>query len=260
MYNLKKYRTILTAIFVGFIISLFLASAITWNILTKLDKLYNLHWFILFVALLLIAGCWLFFLAHNMSNETKFENYISEIKKEERAKFLNEIEQNKTSNQAEIKENINIEDILNKIIPDIKEIKSIEPFAKKVLSNLAKEIQIVQGLCYIKKNNSYTLTGEYAFTAEEKPADFKSGETIPGQAAENREVLLVEEIPENYFPAVSGTGNSVPKHLVCIPILDKNKTIALLELASFTPFKDIHVKLFNTLKNSLGERIKKLSK
>ncbi len=260
MYNLKKYRSNLITIFIGFIISLFLVSAITWNLLMKLDKLNNLYLLIIFISLLLIAGFLLFFIAFNLSDKTKFENYIDKIRKEERTKILTEIEEKEKSEQVEIKENVNIEDIIRNIIPEGKDIKSNESFAKKLLSNLAKEMQIVQGLCYIKKKSSFSVIGEYAFTKEDKPADFNPGETLPGQAAENREVMLIEEIPENYFHVVSGMGSSIPKHLLFVPILDKNKTIAILELASFSPFKNIYIDIFNKLKNKLGENFKKLSK
>ena len=75
-------------------------------------------------------------------------------------------------------------------------------------------------------------SGSFAITGQEVDP-FVIGEGIAGQAAEDKKPIRINDIPENYFDVSSGLGNSKPKHLMFIPIVYKNQTIALIEAGSF---------------------------
>jgi len=50
-------------------------------------------------------------------------------------------------------------------------------------------------------------------------------------------------------------GSSSPRHLLIIPVIVNNETIAIIELASFKEFKKSWVKLFEELAQKIGESI-----
>jgi hypothetical protein len=108
-------------------------------------------------------------------------------------------------------------------------------FGGEVLSRIARELPLVQGLYYSRETGSdtFAVTGEYAYYGEKKPAPFQLGVTLPGQVARNKAILNISNMPENYMTIVSGLGEGTPRDLVIVPVVLEDETIAVIELAFF---------------------------
>lgn len=147
----------------------------------------------------------------------------------------------------------------NKIIPKHNAKIDITKYTEKILSNIAKEFDIVQGLFFVraKDTDEFNITGKYAYFGEEEPKSFKIGETLSGQVAKNQKVLNLKEIPENYITILSGLGSSSPNHLIIIPVIVENNTVAIIELASFKEFKSTFKELFQTMSEKIGNELLK---
>ena len=57
---------------------------------------------------------------------------------------------------------------------------------------------------------------------------------------------------------VSGLGQSLPRHILIVPIPDKEGTIAVLELATFKAYEHDFEKMFEKLAVLLGKIINKI--
>lgn len=60
------------------------------------------------------------------------------------------------------------------------------------------------------------------------------GEGLVGQTYLERETIYLSEIPENYLMITSGLGDSSPKYLLLVPLINNEKVEGVLEMASFT--------------------------
>ena len=109
-------------------------------------------------------------------------------------------------------------------------------FFDQLLIGLSKNFDIVQGVAYVLNNESkkFAIAGTYAYYTEQTDRTFEIGEGIPGQVAKDKKFLELDNVPENYIQVVSGLGSSSPKHLIVIPVVYKDETIAILELAAFS--------------------------
>ncbi|MFW5656049.1 MAG: GAF domain-containing protein [Bacteroidota bacterium] len=143
--------------------------------------------------------------------------------------------ENKESEEEEGIDLKEIERAAKNIIPDQKKSKTTEEFTEKLLSNLAKEFEIVQGVVFIKEKSGeiFNPSGKYAYFLDEPPKSFKEGESIPGQVAKNQKLIVIDEIPEGYLKVISGLGDSHPRYLMIAPVMHKGECIAVIELASF---------------------------
>ena len=151
----------------------------------------------------------------------------------------------------------NLEEIANGIIP-VGSFEEEEEFLEKLLSNIAKQHDIVQAVAYTReKNNTFTITSSYAFFSETEPQPFAEGLTLPGQVAKNKVILNLDNVPENYITILSGLGKGSPSNLLIIPILNPDKTecIGVIELASFKAFNSRMVALFETLSPKISEQL-----
>ena len=260
MYNFKKYRTIVIILLITLIVCTIALSSFIWNILLKTDQLKNIFFIITFLSLIFGAFIWLFLIGYTLTDRTRFDKYLEGIRNNEKSKLIDELEKNKNEENIEVVEQIDIQEIYDRIVPDVKKVKTLDAFADKLLINLAKELEIVQGLCFTQNKGIFGLTAKYAFAGEHIPEEFKPGETLPGQAASNKEVTIISEIPESYFKVESGLGASLPKYLAFVPLVNDKKTLAVLELAGFKKFDNNKVQLLNLIKNGMAEHLAKFIK
>jgi hypothetical protein len=157
---------------------------------------------------------------------------------------------------------LNIDEIVQQIIPQSPQSFTIDKFTEKVLANIAKVSDIVQGVFYIKNKGiaQFEPSGKYAYYANQLPGPFIEGETLPGQVAKDKKILNINNIPENYFTVVSGLGKSSPNNLLIIPVVEKDETIAIIELATFKPYDKEFEKVFTKMATLLGKILLKITK
>jgi len=148
----------------------------------------------------------------------------------------------------------------NKLIPQSGKKQDLSKFAESLLSNIAKEFDIVQGLFYVRKPQSdeFTIAGKFAYFGEQEPEDFQLGHALTGQTAKNQKVLRLSKIPENYVTILSGLGSSSPNSLLFAPVVHEEKTIGMIELAAFKNFDRNTENLFNALSQRLGKKLSEL--
>jgi putative methionine-R-sulfoxide reductase with GAF domain len=151
-----------------------------------------------------------------------------------------------------------------KIIQEsIKEINkdsiSLKKYCEGILSILAQTFEISQGIFYsseINENNETQLaySGGYAyFQREDKP--LKIGEGLAGQVAKAKRIVNIKHIPDGYIKIISGLGEATPTNLLICPIIHNDKTIAIMELASFIEFSKIEEEHFTNLAQVIQEKI-----
>jgi transcriptional regulator with GAF, ATPase, and Fis domain len=137
---------------------------------------------------------------------------------------------------------------------------NVAAYAEKTLQNVARELDIVQGLVFVLNDADqlFHLSGEYAYYSEELPRSFPLGETLSGQVAKNGKLLNVKELPDGYITILSGLGKSSPHHLIIAPIVHSDKSIGVLELASFKPFGENEELLVRRICESMADLLNEL--
>ncbi len=85
------------------------------------------------------------------------------------------------------------------------------------------------------------MVGGYAMAVGTPPAAFAMGEGLVGQAAASRRVLHVRDVPDDYLTIRSGTGSTLPRAVVVLPVLFEGECLGVIELGSVTPFSLLHL-------------------
>ena len=81
---------------------------------------------------------------------------------------------------------------------------------------------------------------------------FKLGEAIVGQAALEKKAIVITQAPEDYIKIASGLGEAAPTSIIVLPVLFEENVMAVIELASFTPFLEIQQTFLDQLSESIG--------
>jgi hypothetical protein len=105
---------------------------------------------------------------------------------------------------------------------------------------MAKQFEAVLGVIYIRddKSKEFRPASTYAWASEKPPDPFKSGEGLNGQAAKNKTVMIITDIPEDYIKIASSLGEGSPRNLILLPLMLNKDPVGLLEMACFKTFDD----------------------
>jgi hypothetical protein len=260
MTNLSKYRKISIITMIAMGISMLLSFAALWNSLLTVEVKQE-GWTFFFIFLLFITGVLLFYIVFKTTSTADFEKIKKEVYESGKTDVLLEIEKRKQVENSDLKvETEDVDKIANTILSGMQGIRTEAGFCNKVLGNLAREMGFVQGIMYVKakKEDLFSPVGEYALT-DRKPQPFRIGENLPGQVAESKSMMILYDIPEQYFIVSSGLGNSQPRFLLIVPVLFNEESVAILELAAFRKPDDLTGKILNKVSSEMGIRLNKFA-
>src|SRR5205823_4757750 len=130
--------------------------------------------------------------------------------------------------------------------------------SKLILSELAPLVSMQHGVFYINEGPEggevdMKLLASYAYRERKNIANrFRAGEGLVGQCAFEKDRILLVDVPSDYIQINSGLGEAKPLNIVVLPVLFEDQVKAVIELASFHRFSDIHLTFFDQLTESIG--------
>ncbi|TMA95908.1 MAG: response regulator, partial [Deltaproteobacteria bacterium] len=135
--------------------------------------------------------------------------------------------------------------------------KDMLTVAKLILSELAPVVAAQHGVFYIIDNSKteapLRLLASYAYRARKNVGnEFRLGEGLVGQAAVEKEKILLTNVPTDYIQVTSGLGEAPPLNILVLPVIFEGQVKAVIELASFARFSATHQAFLDQLMESIG--------
>ncbi|EEF60017.1 HAMP domain-containing protein [Pedosphaera parvula] len=144
--------------------------------------------------------------------------------------------------------------------------KDMLTVGKLILSELAPVVSAQHGVFYIMEtpkeetvmrgddNDPYLrLLASYAFRSRKNVSNkFSLGEGLVGQAAVEKERILITNAPSDYVQITSGLGSAPPTNIIVLPVLFEGQVKAVMELSSFDQFSPTHQAFLDQLVESIG--------
>ncbi len=129
--------------------------------------------------------------------------------------------------------------------------------SRTILSELAPVVQAQHGVFYLNEGQNgdpdLRLLASYAYSERKHLGNrFRGGEGLVGQCALEGQPILLTEVPPDYVQVSSGLGAAAPLSIVVLPVLFEGDVKAVIELASFYRFSDVHLTFLNQLTESIG--------
>ncbi|MEA3444036.1 MAG: response regulator, partial [Bacteroidota bacterium] len=131
----------------------------------------------------------------------------------------------------------------------------ITTISRNIITFISKYIGAQIGAIYLadKDEKTLQLTASYAFSKRKGINNkIEFGEGLVGQAAFERELISVSEVPENYIRINSGLGDSVPRNIVVLPIIFEDNVIGVIELGSIEEFDDLKINFLGMMVENLA--------
>jgi len=135
--------------------------------------------------------------------------------------------------------------------------RNLESVSRTILSNLAPLVGASAGVFYVMDSINdepvLKLLGSYAYKERKNVGNqFRLGEGLVGQCALEKQRILLTGVPSDYIRITSGLGEAPPLNIIVLPIVFETKVTAVIELASFAAFKDLHLTFLEQLSEILG--------
>ncbi len=134
---------------------------------------------------------------------------------------------------------------------------------RMLLSELAPLVDAQQGTIYQMERSdpseafeqldakTVRLLAGYAQRADQ-PERIALGVGLVGQAAAEKQRILLNDVPPDYTIIQSSLGSSAPTSVIVLPVLFEGETMAVIELAALRPFTNTHLQFLDQLTQSIG--------
>ena len=129
--------------------------------------------------------------------------------------------------------------------------------ARLLLSELAPLVNVQHGVFYMKESTdgaaSLKLFSSYGYTERKHlSSSFQTGQGLVGQCLFEKQRILLTNVPSDYIKIISGLGEATPLNIAVLPVIFEGEVLAVMELASFNRFSDIHLTFLDQLSESVG--------
>ncbi len=128
-----------------------------------------------------------------------------------------------------------------------------------ILSEVAPLVSAQHGVFYSMTSSSQggepllELQAGYGYEERKRlSTSFRLGDGLVGQCAKEKKRILLTEVPDDYVRINSGLGSSSPLNIIVLPVLFEGAVHAVIELASFSPFSEIHQTFLDQFTDSIG--------
>jgi two-component system chemotaxis sensor kinase CheA len=142
-------------------------------------------------------------------------------------------------------------------------IHDLQTLAQRFITKITPMIGANYGVFYIKRGSEeqrFQSLAAYAHNGQEfRKTSFGYGEGIIGQAALEKRMVHITDLPKNYIKISSGIGEAQPVSLIVIPVEFEGEVTVVIELASFKKFGQIQETLLKQVANHVGITVNSVS-
>jgi HAMP domain-containing protein/CheY-like chemotaxis protein/signal transduction histidine kinase len=134
--------------------------------------------------------------------------------------------------------------------------RNLMAVAQLLLSELAPVVGAHLGTFYTAETSEnetvLRLLSAFGLGGAAAPENYKIGQSLIGQCARDKARILITNVPKDYLRVNSSLGEATPLSIVLLPVLFEGEAKAVVELASFQSFNDVHLAFLDQLTQSIG--------
>ena len=131
--------------------------------------------------------------------------------------------------------------------------KAEAELAQAVIDQVCSYLNAQVGVIYLYENGHLHLSGSYAFHFRKQNSSvIRIGEGLVGQAAQEKKTIVFTQIPDDYIKINSGLGNTTPKNIIILPLLQDDAVKGVMEIGATREFSDLDLQFLNMIAENLA--------
>jgi len=131
--------------------------------------------------------------------------------------------------------------------------QSIAILYTNIMTFISNYLDVQVGTFYVNKGEgTFKLMASYAYkTRKNLSNEFKIGQGLIGQAALEKQSIVLTNVPDDYIAITSSLGKKKPRNILVIPLIYNKTVMGVLEIGSFDEFSELQT----TFLEQISERI-----
>ena len=129
--------------------------------------------------------------------------------------------------------------------------QDISDLSSGVIRCLCHYLNAPAGALFLQVDDQLQLSGCYACERDWAPA-FKLGEGVVGQAAQERQMILLTDIPPDAVRISTGFGEMLPSQVIAVPFLFNQSLIGVFVIGTVNEFSDVHLTFLQNAAERVG--------
>ena len=135
--------------------------------------------------------------------------------------------------------------------------RDLKAVSRLIMSELTPLVLAHHGAFFVAEGEDdeakLRLVSSYGYKQRKKVAnEFKVGEALVGQAALEKQSILITDPPDDYIRIASALGEAVPRNIIVMPVLFEDEVMAVIELAAFHAFTPAQLTFMEQLAETIG--------
>jgi HAMP domain-containing protein/CheY-like chemotaxis protein/signal transduction histidine kinase len=137
--------------------------------------------------------------------------------------------------------------------------RDLQTVSRLIMSELTPLVGAGYGAFFLAKEDPgedeqvLQLIASYGYKSRKRVSNrYSFGDSLVGQAALERQSILITEPPKDYIKVSSGLGEATPKSIVVMPVLFEDQVMAVIELAAFQSLTDVQRSFVDQLGETIG--------
>lgn len=130
--------------------------------------------------------------------------------------------------------------------------QDIPTLANNVVQQLCQYLKAQIGALYVTEDGTLNLVGSYAYASQKPARQFKFGEGLVGQAALEKQSLIVADVPEDCITTRSALGKIVPRHIMIFPFLYEDRVVGVVEMGALSEFTPAQMDFLQTAMTNIA--------
>jgi PAS domain S-box-containing protein len=132
----------------------------------------------------------------------------------------------------------------------------------EIILSLVKYLKGNQGAIFIvddqESGDEPTMSMKACYAWDKKKFlnhKIHKGEGLTGQAWQEGDLIYLTDVPQNYIRITSGLGDANPTSVLIVPLKVNDQIFGVIEIASFTTFKDFEMEFVQKIAESIASTI-----
>jgi HAMP domain-containing protein/signal transduction histidine kinase/DNA-binding response OmpR family regulator len=138
--------------------------------------------------------------------------------------------------------------------------RDLTPVSSLIMSELTPTVSAQHGAFFLAESRDeepgevdLRLIASYGYRRRKSLSNrFRRGEGLVGQAALEKQSILITDPPDDYIKVSSGLGEATPVNIIVLPVVFEEQVLAVIELAAFRPFSDVNLQFLEQLTETIG--------
>ncbi|MBB5206072.1 PAS domain S-box-containing protein [Inhella inkyongensis] len=150
-----------------------------------------------------------------------------------------------------------------RLAAELQGLGSLTELARRLLAQLGPLLSLGHGLFYVheEERRRLRLLASFALSERKQLAQhFVWGEGLVGQAAMERQAIVLTDVAPDYVQLSSSLGAAAPRMLLAQPVLSGERVLGVLELARFAPLQPRERELLDALLPVVASAIEALER